>query len=404
MPTVVEGTWRSDVNTAEGSLIPVVYKGKLYGIVVTGYRGISLVDFYDDSIRLLGEIIQDSGFHVRITDFKVKSSTVEILYIYEYLPNNEIVITKAEINLDEFTVTRTDELRIPNAITHEYDLYYSTFIPPRLLVLNVTNTSRIRVLDIEDTSYEDIDTLLDSTYSAFPGTFYVVRGRELYVALGRWMDNDYFRLIKIFSGSVVDLDVSAVGGKPTINAGLPLQIGRTVIYPFIASGTRDTNKAISFFDKNFNHIANLDLGTLSGYTYNDPYSGIAFLGRLSNGNYAVLISIANNHWNYATAIKLMYVELDSSLNIITSQTLLEINDTKEQNEINVYLRHKIFSLRPYNSDITCRPIIDTQNKIVYLLYQGFDPNTGIIYSKPIYIDISDLDIVEWNPHNWLINY
>ena len=407
MPSISLSGWKSTVIGQEGAWVPIVYNGDISIINITPSIGIHKFDFISDKAycSYIGNV--NRSFFSRIVSFKFRFPIVEVLVCACYITENvkNLDVLKYVINVKDFDANCETINTFEGLCTHEGDINYSIFIPPRTLLLNVTDTSYIKLIDVFDGTIETIDTGISI---GFPGGFYTIRNGNVIVFLGSWQDGDYYRVLNLSNRSVENLGFTAIGAKPTMNAGVEIVFGSEIYYPLIPTYGPNKNSKITIIDKNFNKINDIDLQSITGYTYNEAYSGFTVIGKLSNDNYASLIAIANNTWDRATKLALYYLELDDNFNIVNKQLLHEFTDEEELNEINYYIRDKIISLRPTCSEWTVKPIVDTYNKIVYLMYGGkaYDTEGNFIdlYTRFIYVDISDLDIVEWNQALWLINY
>ena len=226
---------------------------------------------------------------------------------------------------------------------------------------------------------------------------------------GRHLAGSNQYMLKVYAKSFTDLGLSFGGASPHPYVGGEYLAGKKHFIMTSHCQVAGEDNDIGILDEDFSQIGRVDTSAVTGWSSNDTQPGFVILGQLSNGNYASLLAVQNSREHDATAWRLYYVELapedaTNPFSIVSSSLLLELTDTTENNEIGEALRLRRACMFPSLSCQYVRPIVDVYNKIVYTMFGGKGNSTGKGWGFLVYIDISDLDIVEWNQFLWLINY
>jgi len=413
MPSFAKSSWFSGAHggITRSGYIPVIHKGKLYIVTYSAFLGLWVLDVYEAKANNLGGA--DTGPNPLITgyliDFRKKGSTLIARYLVRS-DVNVLKVKKIELNLDELTANITDEASYTLTLVSGNNLFIDegVLLSPRLALIPEGDGAHIHYFDPETGSDETFDTGF-GTYNPRPSHKVIIKRSDIELLLGRHYDGDNHRVLSVYGKSITDLGFSTGGGSPRPHFGAMCKIGNKFFIPAGSGGVTDTDNDIAILDEDWNRLATIDVGTITGWTYNEPRSGFVILGRLSNGNFAALLVVNNNGTGRATIARIYYLELASEtatspFSVVSSSVLFELTDDLETSEIGEYLRHRLSLFQPDMSDKYAVPVVDVYNKMVYFTMGGINPDSKNKYFFIGYIDISDLDIVEWNEKLWLINY
>jgi len=413
MPTLYRTDWTNaiDQDVVSSSILPVIHKGKLYALLYSFSTGAKIVDFFEGTAYDLGNA--DGGTkpsHCTVFLYWKKRGSTVTVYGFSRSSENVVKVKKLDFNLDEKTVTVEDDRTFTITLqggdwihTHEGGV-----ILPRFAVLPEANSGYVHYLDLEDGS----DDYWDSGFGTYnPRTSYkvVVKKDDIYMLCGRHLAGSNQYMLKVYAKSFTDLGLSFGGASPHPYVGGEYLAGKKHFIMTSHCQVVGEDNDIGILDEDFSQIGRVDTSAVTGWSSNDTQPGFVILGQLSNGNYASLLAVQNSREHDATAWRLYYVELapedaTNPFSIVSSSLLLELTDTTENNEIGEALRLRRACMFPSLSCQYVRPIVDVYNKIVYTMFGGKGNSTGKGWGFLVYIDISDLDIVEWNQFLWLINY
>lgn len=413
MPSFAKSSWLTGFSGGIpiSDQIPVIHKGKLYIAVYQPNHGLWVFDIYEAKAHNLGGA--DTGASPRgsghLIDFRKKGSTL----IARYLIRSDVDVLKVkkiELNLDELTANVTDEASYTLTLASGNSLLTDegVLLSPRLALIPEDDGAHIHYFDPETGSDETFDTGFDG-YHPRPSHKVIIKRTDIELLLGRHYSGDNHRVLSVYGKSITDLGFSTGGGSPRPHIGAMCKIGNKFFIPATSGGVVDADNDIAILDEDWSRLATIDLGGVTGWTSNDPAPGFVILGRLSNGNFAALLAVGNNSENKATVVRLYYLELasetaESPFSVVSSSLLFEETDDLENSEAGEYIRWRRSSLQSDYSAIHAVPVVDVYNKMVYFIFSGTNPDSGNNYGYIGYVDISDLDIVEWNEKLWLINY
>jgi len=413
MPTLYRTDWTNLISKhiAKNSIVPVIHKGKLYAVTYSPISGARLIDFFEGTVHDLGNADTGSKPSAEGTPlyWKKKGSTLT-LYCFFRTEADQYGVKKLDVDLEGKTATsENDRLwTITPQAGSDLNTHESAKLPPRLAVLVEAGGGYIHYLDLEDGSDDVWDSGFGS-YNARTSYKVVVKKDDIYMLCGRHLSGSNQLMLKVYAKSFTDLNLSFGGASPHPWIGGEYLAGKKHFIMTSHCQVVNTDNDIGVLDENFSQIGRIDTSAVTGWSNNDTQPGFVILGQLSNGNYASLLAVQNNREHDATAWRLYYVELapedaTNPFSIVSSSLLLELTDTTENNEIGEALRYRRLCMCGSLSDQYGKPIVDVYNKIVYTMFGGEGNSTGKDWGFLVYIDISDLDIVEWNQFLWLINY
>jgi len=371
------------------TLFPVIYNGKLY--VIWHISPKTIICNVDDDIYTEITETEDPdalSLTTRLIDFKMVTKSTYILRCL-HIRSGELVIDRLEIDLDTPTATRTEEKTFSLSwISTWGEMAHSVVIPPYLWLAPNEEDGYVHYVDLRDGSDISFDTGFGSYFARFSSK-YIPYKDDIYMLFGRHLAGDPHYLLKLYSQTVTSLGITTGGGSPRPQIGNLSWFYDDIIIPTVNSGVVNVDNDIALLDESFNQIATIDVGALTGFTYNDLVTmGINIFAKKRDGSkYYTILGSENNTGFDATEGKIIYVELDNAFNVLSSQVLLDIDE------------HAGVGLGADYSDFYCRPILIVPRKKIYVLGRREISGKGFI----IEIDVSDIwDDVEFNKNLWVL--
>jgi len=374
------------------SLVPVVYKGKLYAIVVNAKSGISLVDIYEAKVTNLGAGCANALHDlVRILDFKIKGSTVKLYVIH--IHSGAFALGEWEVALDTKSASLVSDTEFYTGtwVDEVGDFATSVIIPPRLFLAPEKNTGNIHYIDILDGTEDVYDTGF-GTYFPFPSFKYVIKRSDIYMCLGRHLAGDPWYVLAVY-GKTVTAKESTGGGSPRPPIGCSMYFGNDIKFPITSGAVTGSSNDIYIYDTNFDRVGSIDPGAFTGTTYQDPYGGFSIFAKKTDGGYYMILSnIDRVGTGNDNTLQIWFIELGSDFSIVSTTKLYEISPYYE-----------IYLCRPHATDWTQRPIIDIRNKMLICLGSVIESGVGH-HTFILYVDLKDewTNIAEFNKDSWII--
>lgn len=392
MPTLTMTDGMSYFRGSAGAFVPVKYNNKLYVASMRGDGICEIINLTDKSVTILSGLEDANAltWKSRLIDWKIKTnSTVVLRGLREQ--NGHLLIDKAEFDLDTLDATRTNEKDFSLSwLDTGSELDHSTIVPPRLVIIPDKDTvGNLHYVDLESGDDDYWDTGFGS-YTPWPSPKFVVRNDDIYMALGKHLAGAVHMYVKLYDHTIVNLESSG-GGSPRPMIGGKSWFYNELLFPLTSGGVVNQDNDIFIYDDSFTKIATIDIAGITGWSNNDAMCGFNIYAKKSGGGYYMLLGVMNNAESDATKYRLYHVELNSSFGV-TSSTLLTEKDW----------RYVTPNLSPDYSDWCHVPIVDHNDKKMYIFGRYRDPDTGTGYGWIAVIDLSDIwdNIEEWNKSIW----
>jgi len=247
----------------------------------------------------------------------------------------------------------------------------------------------IHYIDVKDGSeIQSFDTGFGSYNPRISGRV-IAKADDLYMLLGRHLQSDNHYIYKVYSKSLTSIPQSSVDAdSPNPTVLNPIYLHDKIIFTSTGVSVEDSSPPMIYFDTDFDILGRTDLTSIFSKAH---IQGGSFIGRLSNGNYVLIACVTDNHLAKATTYTIRYIEISGTDFSIVSDTPL-YTSTDPNNHISYILQGLSYS------DKFNLPLIDPISKKAYFI--GYGKKDGSEKSALIEVDLSDLDIVEWNMYNF----
>ena len=391
MPTVNVTQIADEITWYKSWIIPVVYNGKRYIVNFSGIEGLSVLNITDKELHSFG---QGDTFwrNSKYLGHWYKNGILKVLFVY--MVEGSLIYNKAVIDLSSMTATRTELKQFSLSWLDRAEcLMHGTTIPPRFVGMVDWANGDVHYIDVFTGSIKDID-LGQATYENEYRLSHkwIVKHDDIYMAAGKHLSGSTHEVWKVFSATRNDLGFSTGGGSP-IPAIFGMAVFSDAIYiPVTSGGVVGADNDLAILDETFTRIATIDLSNVLGIRAAFPFGN--FIAKKTDGGYYAIMGSIEDVSIGTFRVVVKWVELDSSFNVVSSLTLLDISAG------NTNTHSTVCNLYPDYSDITSAPVIDIQRKMIYAYYRDHVNNVGYLME----IDISDVwdNIDEFNQRNWFI--
>jgi len=377
-------------NWGAGAGIAVRYNRRWW-LVRTEVSGkyILLIDLLSKTATMLTTTTLNGG-HPKIIDYSLQGTKLK-LYIFGCIYGQdvravEIVIDMSSLTIDSETViwskTSSDD---PDIATNE--VTKGTVLSRNTILHITTNKPYVFYLDARtgDIIYK-FDTGLDGYNPRLDASKAVVRPDDIYMIMGRHLAGDNYRIFKVYSKTVTIVSNSNPGGdSPHVQPGSPAILYRKILLPVSGCTVASSSPPIIWFDDKLNLVGTTDLRSVTGFSYPHPF-GWHVIGVDDQGRIIMLAGIADQDWARWTQTKIMVLAIDPNNFSATSLFSQSYNQGIQID-------------KPWYSDAIRVPLVDRDKKKIYL-FAGVYTTPGNDTQVPTLfeIDISDLNIVDWNKY------